>query len=64
MDSISLYVIQVIMAITKEKLEELKQRVINHEIDQNHWAFVRVSAGELQDLIELAEKQLHEQNNG
>lgn len=43
--------------MTKEKIEELRHRLLNHEVE-NEIAIVKVTAHELQELIELAEKQL------
>lgn len=43
--------------MNKEKLNELKQRMVHHEVE-NDIAIIKLTVKELFELIELAEKQL------
>ena len=40
--------------LTKEKLAELSQRMMNHDVDENDVAIVKVTAAELEELIDAA----------
>ena len=44
--------------ITKEKLNELRERMIKHKVSSDGKAIVELTARELQELIEVAEATL------
>ena len=41
------------LTIDEEKLEELRDRMMKHDVDENDVAVVRVTAAELEELIDV-----------